>query len=127
MDIDDIAYLFMVLFFAMLLGVITGAIAQKKGDSFIAWWLFGTFLFIIALPMVLLMDAKAGGRNLGTKHCPYCNAAIKTSVMKCPECHRSQPNIGAATSESWQRARVAGDDVEKWAKEHGIDKDEPAA
>ena len=123
---DDIAYLFVTLFFAMLLGVITGAIAQNKGDSFIAWWLFGTFLFIIALPMVLLMEPKAGGRNSGTKHCPYCNATMKTSVMKCPECRRSQPEIGAATEASWQRARTAGDDVEKWAKEHGLDKDDAA-
>lgn len=122
---DDIAYLFVLLFFGMLLGVITGAIAQKKGDSFIAWWLFGTFLFIIALPMVLLMEPKVG-RGTATKRCPYCSTPMQPSVMRCPECGRSQPNIGAATSESWQRARAAGDDVEKWAKEHGIDKDDAA-
>ena len=123
---DDIAYLFVALFFAMLLGVITGAIAQKKGDSFVAWWLFGTFLFIIALPMVLLMEGKAGARGMGTKKCPYCGAAMKTSVMECPECRRSQPEIGAATDASWQRIRSADDDVAKWAKEQGADKDDAA-
>jgi len=123
---DDIAYLFVALFFAMLLGVITGAIAQKKGDSFVAWWLFGTFLFIIALPMVLLMEGKAGARGMGTKKCPYCAAAMKTSVMECPECRRLQPEIGAATDASWQRIRTADDDVAKWAKEQGADKDDAA-
>jgi hypothetical protein len=123
---DDIEYLFVVLFFAMLLGVITGAIAQKKGDSFVAWWLFGTFLFIIALPMVLLMEAKAGARGMGAKKCPYCGTAMKTSMMECPECRRSQPEIGAATDASWQRIRTADDEVAKWAKEHGADKDDAA-
>jgi hypothetical protein len=123
---DDMAYLFVALFFAMLLGVITGAIAQKKGDSFLAWWLFGTFLFIIALPMVLLMEGKAGARGMGTKKCPYCGAATRTSVMECPECRRSQPEIGAATDASWQRIRTADDDVAKWAKEQGADKDDAA-
>ena len=116
---------------AALLGLITGAIAQKKGHSFVTWWAFGVLMFIVALPVALLMDAKKPteqgfARNSGMKFCPYCSAAMKTSVMQCPECGRSQPNIGAATSESWQRAKAAGDDVEKWAKEHGIDKDDAA-
>jgi|ERR1700722_4619804 len=115
---DDIASIFIILFFGMLLGVITGAIAQKKGDSFFAWWLFGTFLFIIALPMVLLMDTKAGGRNSGTKNCPYCGASIKTSLMKCPNCNRSQPEIGAATDASWQKIINSDDEVAKWAKQN---------
>jgi hypothetical protein len=123
---DEIPYLFVLLIVAMLLGLITGAIAQKKGDSFLAWWLFGTFLFIVALPMVILMEGKAAGRGMGTKKCPYCGAAMKTSVMECPECSRSQPEIGAATDASWQRIRTASDDVEKWAKQHGVDKDDAA-
>jgi hypothetical protein len=123
---DEVAYLFVVLISAMLLGLITGAIAQKKGDSFVAWWLFGTFLFIVALPMVLLMEGKAGARGMGTKKCPYCGAAMKTNVMECPECRRSQPEIGAATNASWQRIRTADDDVAKWAKEHGVGKNDEA-
>jgi hypothetical protein len=124
--VDDIAYLFVLLLFGMLLGVITGAIAQKKGSSFFAWWLFGTLLFIVALPMVLLMDAKAGGRNTGMKHCPYCSAKMKTSVMQCPECRRSQPEIGAATEASWQKVRANDDEVAKWAKQKGLDSDDAA-
>jgi hypothetical protein len=123
---DKMAYVFVILIVAMLLGLITGAIAQKKGDSFLAWWLFGTFLFIVALPMVLLMEGRAGGRGMGTKKCPYCGAAMRTSVMECPECGRSQPETGAATNASWQRVRTADDDVAKWAKQHGADKDEAA-
>ena len=118
MDIDEIGVLFVFLFFAMLLGVITGAIAQKKGDSFLAWWLFGTFLFIVALPMVLLMPAKASGRNAGTKNCPYCGTTMKTGQMKCPNCKRSQPEIGAATAASWEKVVNAEDEVAKWAKQN---------
>ena len=114
---------------AALLGLITGAIAQKKGHSFVTWWAFGVLIFIVALPVALLMEAKKPEvtRNAGMKFCPYCSATMQTSVMSCPKCGRGQPNIGAATSESWQRARAAGDDVEKWAKDHALDKDEPAA
>jgi len=110
---------------AMLLGIIPGAIAQKKGDSFVAWWLFGTFLFIIALPMVLLMEPKVS-RGMGTKHCPYCSTPMKTSVMNCPGCGRSQPEIGAATNASWQKVRTADDEVAKWATQQGMDKDDAA-
>ena len=128
----DTAPLILTLITAMILGLITGAIAEKKGHSFVTWWAFGVVFFIVALPVALLMDSKKPteqgfARNSGMKFCPYCSTAIKTSVMKCPECKRSQPNIGAATSESWQRARVAGDDVEKWAKEHGLEKDKDEA
>jgi len=115
---DDIATNLIILFSGMLLGIITGAIAQKKGGSFFAWWLFGTLLFIVALPMALLMDAKAEGRNSGMKNCPYCGTSIKTSLMKCPNCKRSQPEIGAATDASWQKIIHSDDDVAKWAKQH---------
>ena len=111
-----------------MLGLITGAIAQKKGYSFVVWWAFGVAIFIVALPVALLIDPKDQGfaRNAGMKRCPYCSTGMKASVMSCPQCGRGQPNIGAATSESWQRTRAAGDDVEKWAKQQGLDKDDAA-
>ena len=118
---DETAYFFTSLFIAVLLGVITGAIAQRKGGSFVAWWLFGTLLFIVALPLVLLMDLKAGRRGMGTKNCPYCGVPMKTSAMICPECGRSQPEIGAATDASWRKILSADDDVAKWAKEQSKD------
>jgi len=114
----EISSIFVLIFLAMLLGVITGAIAQSKGDSFMAWWLFGTLLFIIALPMVLIMPAKGAGRNSTRKICPYCQSKLASNVMKCPECKRSQPDVGAATVNSWERTVGGVDEVAKWAKEH---------
>jgi len=133
MDTDGIEIyfkIFEIIMVASVLGLITGALGHKKGDSFILWWLFGTFLFIVALPLVLIMDAKnpqVAGRNSGLKNCPYCNTLLKTGVMKCPQCRRSQPAIGAATEASWQQARAAGDDVAQWAKQNGADKNEDDA
>lgn len=41
---------------AFLLGLIPATIARGKGASFMAWWLFGFALFIVALPMALAMQ-----------------------------------------------------------------------
>jgi hypothetical protein len=48
---------------AILLGLIPAAIAQSKGKSFVAWWLYGATSFIVALPRSLLVepDAKQDG------------------------------------------------------------------
>ena len=110
---DTIQYIFIVLFFAMLLGVIPGAIAQKKGESFFVWWLFGTLLFIVALPLVVLLDAKGGRRNQGVKKCPYCGTAMNVKVMECPSCGRGQ--VPRPTNGAWEKTLASGDDVEKWA------------
>lgn len=40
------------------LGLITATIAKGKGRSFVAWWLFGALLFVVALPMALLMSPR---------------------------------------------------------------------
>lgn len=42
----------------VLLGLIPAFIAQRKGRSFLEWWLFGTGLFPIALPMALLLKPE---------------------------------------------------------------------
>ena len=38
-----------------LLGAIPGSIASQKGRNFFIWWVFGTTLFIIALPLAILI------------------------------------------------------------------------
>jgi len=112
---------------AALLGLVTGAIAEKKGGDFFVWWIFGTLMFIVALPMVIfVLDAKpVHDRSMGIKNCPYCSCQMKTAIMKCPDCSRAQPEIGSATHASWQKIRTADDEVAKWAKEKGLDDDTP--
>ncbi len=46
------------LIWACVLGLITGAIAKRKGRSFGGYWAFGTLMFLVALPYVLLMRPK---------------------------------------------------------------------
>jgi hypothetical protein len=87
---------------------------QKKGESFFLWWLFGTLLFIVALPLVILMGAKAGRRNQGVKNCPYCGAEMNVKEMECPSCARGQ--VPRPTNADWERTVAVEDDVEKWAK-----------
>jgi hypothetical protein len=61
-------FLSFVIIATVLLGAIPAAIAKKKGRSFMLWWLFGTTLFIIALPTAILVgegDSEEAG--IGTK------------------------------------------------------------
>jgi hypothetical protein len=50
-----------VLLIAIVIGLIPAAFAAAKGRNFVAWWIYGSALFIIALPHALLMkpDEKA--------------------------------------------------------------------
>jgi hypothetical protein len=40
---------------AICMGVLPASIAQSKGRNFLAWWIYGAALFIIALPHSLLI------------------------------------------------------------------------
>jgi hypothetical protein len=44
-----------------LLGLIPAVIAQKKGRSFVDWYLFGAALWPIAIPAALMIKAKNDG------------------------------------------------------------------
>lgn len=50
------------------LGLLPAFVAQGKGRSFAVWWLYGTLLFIIALPHSMLLKAKTSSLEdaLGT-------------------------------------------------------------
>ena len=44
------------LLIAAVLGLIPVAIAANKGRSFVGWWIYGTLVFIVALPHALLAN-----------------------------------------------------------------------
>lgn len=67
------------LIIAIIIGLIPALIAQGKGKSFIAWWIYGAAIFIIALPHSLIMK---GDR----KQCPKCKEYIDPNAVKCPKC-----------------------------------------
>lgn len=64
---------------AALIGLIPASIASKKGHSFVAWWIFGAALFIIALPLALMAKDERPA-------CPMCREPIKAGVSVCPHC-----------------------------------------
>lgn len=81
------------LIIAALIGLIPAAIAQGKGKSFLLWWIYGTALFIVALPHALIMQADVRAietqqLSLGMKKCPSCAELIKQDAKVCKHCGR---------------------------------------
>ena len=67
---------------AVILGLIPAVIAERKGGSFVGWWIYGALLLIIALPHALLMkpdQEKIESRQTesGMRKCPYCGEMVK--------------------------------------------------
>jgi len=89
-----------VLLISILIGLIPAVIAQKKGRSFIGWWVYGALLFIVALPHALLLrpnlqaiDQQAA--ESGLRKCTYCAEFIRPDALVCKHCGRE---MMAATS-----------------------------
>jgi hypothetical protein len=87
----------------VLIGLIPAAIAKNKGRSFGAWWLYGSLLFIIALPHALIMgpDRESLERRRvseeGLRKCPYCAELVKSEATICRYCQRELPPVEPVT------------------------------
>ena len=79
------------LLIAVVLGLIPALIAQSKGRSFFAWWVYGALLFIVAFvhSLVIRKDVKTEERIMqqdGMTKCPLCAELILKEAVKCKHC-----------------------------------------
>ena len=79
-------------FFAVLLGILCAAIAEKKGRSGIGWFFLGALFPVIGLIAVLIVGPdhvelkKRKMVSKGVKSCRYCLSVINKLATRCPKC-----------------------------------------
>jgi ABC-type Mn2+/Zn2+ transport system permease subunit len=66
----------------LALALIPAFIAQSKGRSFLGWYIYGIFLWIIALIHSLVLSDKS-------KVCPKCFAKVDERATICKACRNS--------------------------------------
>ena len=75
------------------LACIPASIARSKGRSFGPWWVYGFFLWIVALIHALALSAEgealdAKALAAGNLKCPHCAEWIKREAKVCRHCIR---------------------------------------
>jgi len=97
--------------FAIAIGLIPASIAHNKGRDFVSWWLFGTLLWIVAMPLAIIAKPAlvAEVNPIAVRPCLACSGPMPRAAPRCPAC--------GSPSEPWQfqagRWWIAGPG-EKW-------------
>jgi HEAT repeat protein len=75
------------------LGMIPAWIAERKGRSGFTWWLYGTTLFVVALPHALMLEDVDDVYEPADafRPCPVCAEPIRTDATHCRFCKHDVP------------------------------------
>jgi len=90
----------------LLLSVIPAYIAQTKGKSFGAWYVYGLFLLPITFVHSLILDRD-------DRKCPHCAELVKLEATVCKHCgnaleaQTSQKNISLTQEEIVSQEKLA--------------------
>lgn len=98
-----------------LLGsLLPAVVAHRKGRDFIAWWIYGVCLWIIAVPHAFLLTPNQETldqrrADQGWRKCPACAEMVRREALICRYCGRDLPPLpqpapmGSATGPSrWE-------------------------
>lgn len=95
---------------ALMLGLIPASVALHKGRGFFGWWIYGSALFIVALPHALLIKTNAAElerramESGDAKKCPHCAEIVKADANVCKHCGRDLPAASVQQGESVRTA-----------------------
>lgn len=84
---------------AIVIGLIPAKIAANKGRSFVAWWIYGALVFIIALPHALFLKpikTDAPTQQQEKRKCPFCGEMVASNSKFCPFCGKDLTNVTKA-------------------------------
>jgi hypothetical protein len=87
MTVDQLYYGIAV-FLAVCLGLLTAKIASDKGGSFVMWFVAGTFLAIVALPLAIFLSPEQIAPK-SFKKCPKCAEQVQRAALICKHCRYS--------------------------------------
>jgi HEAT repeat protein len=75
------------------LGMIPAWIAERKGRSGFTWWLYGTTLFVVALPHALMLEDvdDVYDPTDALRRCPICAEPIRMGATYCRFCQHDVP------------------------------------
>lgn len=75
-----------------MLAVIPAFVAESRGRSFVAWYFYGFFLWIVAVIHAACLRPNAVAlRNQGLEQCPFCREWMAGDALVCPHCRTSHP------------------------------------